>query len=243
MKKVRKILLLVLALTLMFTTTAFAEESYLGQPESFYKQQIPAILESTFYGTQSTEELEYKRDNTVGYMQEAYGAYLSIYENLGDFVSSDDVTLDYHEDEEELEIACEATFEKSKLVSTVVCKVYGEDLNIKSITFSQKDLEEASFGDKMGTAAINTLIGMGTVFLVLIFISFLIYLLKFVPMLLDKKKSEPEPVAAVPAPAVTVPLEEETDDTELIAVIAAAIAASEGTTTDGFVVRSIRKRR
>ena len=31
------------------------------------------------------------------------------------------------------------------------------------------------------------------------------------------------------------------DDTELVAVIAAAIAAAEGTTTDGFVVRSIRK--
>ncbi len=29
--------------------------------------------------------------------------------------------------------------------------------------------------------------------------------------------------------------------TELVAVIAAAIAAAEGTTTDGFVVRSIRE--
>ena len=32
------------------------------------------------------------------------------------------------------------------------------------------------------------------------------------------------------------------DDGELIAVIAAAIAAAEGTSTDGFVVRSIRRR-
>ena len=32
-----------------------------------------------------------------------------------------------------------------------------------------------------------------------------------------------------------------TDDLELVAVISAAIAAAEGTTTDGFVVRSIRK--
>ena len=31
-------------------------------------------------------------------------------------------------------------------------------------------------------------------------------------------------------------------DTELVAVIAAAIAAYEGTSTDGFVVRSIRRR-
>ena len=33
-----------------------------------------------------------------------------------------------------------------------------------------------------------------------------------------------------------------TDDLELIAVITAAIAAQEGTSTDGFVVRSIRRR-
>ena len=32
-------------------------------------------------------------------------------------------------------------------------------------------------------------------------------------------------------------------DTELVAVIAAAIATAEGTTTDGFVVRSIKRRK
>ena len=40
---------------------------------------------------------------------------------------------------------------------------------------------------------------------------------------------------------VTVTTGEE-DDLELIAVITAAIAAQEGTGTDGFVVRSIRRR-
>ena len=39
-----------------------------------------------------------------------------------------------------------------------------------------------------------------------------------------------------------VETEEMTDDLELIAVITAAIAAQEGTSTDGFVVRSIRRR-
>ena len=56
------------------------------------------------------------------------------------------------------------------------------------------------------------------------------------------------PVAApkaAPAPAVAAAVEEaeEMDDTELVAVIAAAIAAAEGTTTDGFVVRSIKRRK
>ena len=47
--------------------------------------------------------------------------------------------------------------------------------------------------------------------------------------------------APAPAPVAAPVVEEPADDTELIAVIAAAIAAAEGTTTDGFVVRSIRK--
>ena len=59
------------------------------------------------------------------------------------------------------------------------------------------------------------------------------------------KKNAPEAPKAAPAPAAPVaapaPVEETVDDGELIAVIAAAIAAAEGTTTDGFVVRSIKK--
>ena len=52
-------------------------------------------------------------------------------------------------------------------------------------------------------------------------------------------KSEPEKKEAVVAAA---PATDITDDTELVAVISAAIAASEGTTTEGFVVRSINRR-
>ena len=49
-------------------------------------------------------------------------------------------------------------------------------------------------------------------------------------------------VAADPVVAQIAAKEEFSDDAELVAVIAAAIAAYEGTgSTDGFVVRSIRK--
>lgn len=90
-------------------------------------------------------------------------------------------------------------------------------------------------------AGLNTLMGIGTVFLMLIFLSFVIYLFKFIPVLLGGKKKEAPAQAAAPV-AVAAPVVEETvDDGELIAVIAAAIAASEGTSTDDFVVRSIRK--
>ena len=52
--------------------------------------------------------------------------------------------------------------------------------------------------------------------------------------------SAPVQRPAAPAPVAAAPVQE-ADNSELIAVIAAAIAASEGTSTDGFVVRSIRK--
>ena len=86
--------------------------------------------------------------------------------------------------------------------------------------------------------------GMGTVFLVLIFISLLISCFKFVPQIMDKlskKSSVGEKPEVVEEISETVTANEE-DDSELIAVIAAAIAASEQTSTDSFVVRSIRRR-
>lgn len=47
--------------------------------------------------------------------------------------------------------------------------------------------------------------------------------------------AEPELVAAITAAAVTA-------DSQLVAVITAAVAAEMGTSEDGFVVRSIRRR-
>ena len=96
-----------------------------------------------------------------------------------------------------------------------------------------------SMAETLRRAVMNTIMGIAIVFIVLIFLSFLIYLFRFIPNPEAKKIAQ----AAAPAPApVAAPVEvAEADDTELIAVIAAAIAAAEGTTTDGFVVRSIRK--
>ena len=105
-----------------------------------------------------------------------------------------------------------------------------------------------SFGEKMSTAALNTIICMSIVFTVLVCISLIISAFKIFPYLEAKKK---EKAAAAAAKAVEVDntvveqveqIEEYVDDTELVAVIAAAIAAYEGTSTDGFVVRSIRRR-
>lgn len=105
-------------------------------------------------------------------------------------------------------------------------------------------------GEAMAKAGLNTLIGMGTVFLVLILISLIIYCFNVIPKIqgaFAKNKAAGqaamEVTAAVQAPAEEQAAADETDDLELVAVIAAAIAASEGAvSTDGFVVRSIIRR-
>ncbi|MCM1154674.1 MAG: OadG family protein [Roseburia sp.] len=101
-----------------------------------------------------------------------------------------------------------------------------------------------SMGEIMKKAGMNTLLGMGTVFAVLILISLIIYAFGLIPKLMSGKKEEKKEtsVAADNVVAQIVEKEELSDDLELVAVISAAIAAYEGSgTTDGFVVRSIRK--
>ena len=87
----------------------------------------------------------------------------------------------------------------------------------------------------------NTVMGLATVFAVLFFLMFVIWLFRFIPNGSKKKTEAPAAPASVPAPAAAPVVEETADDGELVAVIAAAIAAAEGTSTDSFVVRSIRK--
>lgn len=100
-----------------------------------------------------------------------------------------------------------------------------------------------STGEIMAKAGMNTLIGMGTVFVVLILISLIISCFTFISKFEKRQKKQEAPApAAAPVVEQIAAKEELSDDTELVAVIAAAIAAYEGAaSTDGFVVRSIRK--
>ena len=101
-------------------------------------------------------------------------------------------------------------------------------------------------GEKLENAGLNTLLGMGMAFAILIIISLIISLF---PVFIgggNKKKKESDKEIAEKAMDNTInqiaEQEELVGDTELVAVIAAAIAAYEGSgSTDGFRVRSIRK--
>lgn len=116
---------------------------------------------------------------------------------------------------------------------------------------------DQSMSELMAKAGMDTVMGMTVVFSVLILICIIIWALGFIPKIQDmlSGKNKTEKVQTIKEEAVDktiaqiIQKEESavvnaTDDLELVAVIAAAIAASQGAvSTDGFVVRSIRKRR
>ena len=122
-----------------------------------------------------------------------------------------------------------------------------DDLNrtVESAAFNVN----RTFGQKMKTAALNTLLGMGTVFVILIIIMIVISCFNYIPKIqamFRKEAPAPQVVAQVKETPVEEVSEEPAGDEELIAVISAAIAAYEGSgtsqTSGGYVVRSIRRR-
>ncbi|MFI3177085.1 MAG: OadG family protein [Eubacteriales bacterium] len=120
--------------------------------------------------------------------------------------------------------------------------LYDEKYEITSVVTNV----DYTFGEQMTKAGLNTLLGLGSVFSVLILIMFIISRFKYIAIFEEKsKQSSTVSERAVEQVVERIVEQEEIavdQDCELVAVIAAAIAASEGaTTTDGFVVRSIRK--
>lgn len=194
-------------------------------------------------------------------MESAFKSWESVKDDLGAYIAANTAVVTVGDDGYIARI--QAAYEQRNLEFTIIVS---DDLSeIEGISFSPN----YTTGEKMTKAALNTLMGMGIVFLVLIFISWLISMFKYINKFekkmreaADKKKAAAAPAPApaaprapapapVPAPApapapapvvVEEPVAEETDDTELIAVIAAAIAAAEGkTAANGLVVRSIRR--
>jgi len=108
-----------------------------------------------------------------------------------------------------------------------------------------------TFGEIMTKAALNTLMGMGTVFAVLILIIALISSFALIPKIqaaFSGKKEEKKVVETKVVQQIVkneeIAYEDVTDDTELVAVIAAAIAAYEGSgSASDYVVRSLKRRR
>lgn len=135
-------------------------------------------------------------------------------------------------------LTCEQVinFEKREVILTYVYTYY--NMEVEDVTIDKV----YTMGEKMSKAAMNTLMGMGTVFAVLILISLIISCFKIFPYLEKKRAGKAAGAKTETVVQQTEAGENVTDDLELVAVIAAAVAASTGTSTDDFVVRSIKRR-
>lgn len=210
--------------------------------------------ESLSLGTALANASEEDVETELAYLQENYGEEAAIYTSLCEkWLAAMEVSGNF------VDVAEDGfTVTKSgKTLTTDLILVF-EDRNVVfQLVYNYHNMELTgvtinpvySLGEKMETAALNTVISITIVFAVLIVISLLINCFNIFPYLEAKKKEKEaalkaanKPEAPVAVAQVETTEEQLVDDTELVAVIAAAIAAYEGTSTDGFVVRSIRRR-
>lgn len=205
-------------------------------------EQLPGSFLQLYTNLEDSQVAEFKKQ--MG-MQEQYAmlaegvdSWENVKGDLGELVSVDETAV-VEEIDSGYSATVRAQFEKRALEFSVTT-----DPKISRIT-SVAFVPEYTLAENMEKAALNTLMGMGTVFCVLIFISVLIGGFKLIGRFEEKVKGKAAAPAEEKAPVVSAPVVEEeeelVDDLELVAVITAAIAASEGSSPSGLVVRSIRR--
>lgn len=220
-----------------------------GTLEAYYGTTIP-------WDEYTMEEVSETAQTIMGGEADGYGFYnaytsfKSAQDTLGSITTIDSQNLVTTVNDEQIIVTVPVTCTNGEATVEVI---YSNDqfLKLESASITQN----FTMAEKMQKGALNTLIGISTVFIVLILICLLISCFAIIPKIqksiADGKKAKDEPKSATEKSidnAVNQIIANETvdesDDLELVAVIAAAIAAYEGSaTTEGYVVRSIRRRR
>lgn len=228
----------VLALTLAMSVCAFAADTVTEDEVANYKSAAETLI-SQIAGF-SDEEIENYLAQDDAFTTATMESWKSVKDELGAYSSI--VSQDVEKDGDVVTISTVAQFEKAK-ADVVLMLDLGQQM-YTSMTYSV----QYSLAANMQRAGMNTLMGIGIVFLMLVFLSFVIGLFKYIEKFqnVGKKKAAEEAPKAEEAPAPAIAQSEAADedfadDLELIAVISAAIAAYENTSGDSFVVRSIKK--
>lgn len=255
----KKFLSLVCMITCIFGLTACgSEESYTDYEQrkidtaiqlatqyvipSLENFEDEATLES--FSEYTADEVAYLVQENVGITVDGYAyktaieSFNSAKETIGGITAVGDAEATI--DDDQIIVYVDVTGAEKNAQAEVI---FTNDMFLEMESAALNPVE--SMSGLMLKAALNTLIGMGTVFVMLIMISLIISLFSFIPKIqavFSKKEEAKSTGIDNVVTQIAAQEETETDDTELVAVIAAAIAASEGAaSTDGFVVRSIRK--
>ena len=229
------------------TTLSAMGTEQLEQLITTYNKEINLGVRDIANSMKDSSALTDQDDTTMATVKMLRNWY-SMKDSCGEFQGVEEYTADMTDNVITLDLV--AKYAQALKDNATVNVKFTYDLN-SNVSLMRWDLTD-SFQTSIKRAALNTVIGLGTVFIVLMFLAFVIGQIHWVPDILDGKKKSKEAAEAAartaapaPAPAVQEVVEEaaeETDDLELVAVITAAIAASEQAPADGFVVRSIRRR-
>lgn len=238
MTKLKKKLLLIVSLCLIaagvFGCGSDANATYNGFTAEQLSANNTGILDELI--AMSDEDLamyQSHQDQMDPATMNVINSWVEVKDEVGDFIDYGEVAVTEANGTTTVEQTANFTGCDVK-----VTFVYDKDMTVEDISLDRV----YSLGETMVKAAMNTAMGMGTVFVMLIIISLIISCFTFINKAQNKaeeKKLAAAPAAPVAAPA---PAPSQTDDLELVAVIAAAIAAATGSSTDDFVVRSIKRR-
>ncbi len=266
-KNLRKVLLVLCVLSMIFSLSACGKEvetvGYDPEEVKSVAKTLTDVIASMDAGTIARLQNEYEPadlETSLKYMGlsvdgEAFFAAAESWQNateeLGNVdtqaIRDEDVTIVADEDSVTATVTVTGSGVDSKGQPRVADVEYIFDSRIK-LTSGVTNIRR-SLAENMQNAGLNTLLGMGTVFVVLILIALVIYCFKYIAVveksLKDRKNAPRERAEAVDnALGQIVETEQLSNDTQLIAVIAAAIAAYEeenGGQAGGYVVRSIKR--
>ncbi len=243
----KKKILILLSLVLLLLLTACEKDpkkmDYNGVSYSELEETHISIIESSAEFTEeqyvlyeqnkeSYKELEYQFVFVRNWLdiEKEYGEYQGYYED----------TMSVSKAGETLTTNMQVSFEEKDATVQLVYNYHTMELT--GITIEPN----YTLKEKLSTAGMNTLISMSIVFLVLILISLIIYCFKIIPYIQNRKKNKQDSNKSKEFETSVVEQiqkrEEQENDTELVAVIAAAIASYENKSTNDFVVRTIRRR-
>ncbi len=259
MKKKLLICLCTFAMALGMVSCGKAETSVGGIPVETYETTLKNTISNLEQYDSSTIE-QYVKDaesqnDTLSV--EFFNDYLECIPVKGDFVefyNNDKVIGGFNIGS--FNIGGSKAFDVAKsgktITATLISNYSDRDLKL-TFVFKANDVKGGptainiepvySLGETMSKAGLNTVMGILIVFSMLIIMSGIIKCFEIIPKLQNRAKAKEENTVVAPVVAQAAPVKNETNDLQLVAVIAAAIAASTGASTDSFVVRSIKKRR
>lgn len=186
----------VLALTLAMSVCAFAADTVTEDEAANYKSAAETLI-SQIAGF-SDEEIENYLAQDDAFTTATMESWKSVKDELGAYSSI--VSQDVEKEGDVVTISTVAQFEKAK-ADVVLMLDLGQQM-YTSMTYSV----QYSLAANMQRAGMNTLMGIGIVFLMLVFLSFVIGLFKYIEKFqnVGKKKAAEEAPKAEEAPAPAI---------------------------------------